>query len=286
LTSNNRRARTPKVRAQFAAVLAALATLLMAAGLVTLTSSAASATDSNQSDYWETLPGEQCQKVDDQGAESGGYTITADPMEGFVYSKIIIKKGSGSSQGEENTVIANPVKGETYYHLSGNGYSHVILCQVPEVEESPSESVDVCPNIEGPQETVPEGYELVDGECVPVEESPSESVDVCPNLQGAQETVPEGYQLVNGQCTKKPEVKGTETIKPKPSKHPVGQPTVLGTQAVVPTAVDAGLATMPTQHADSSRSLLAQGMVGGGLLLLVASGWLLLGRRSHGVHEA
>jgi hypothetical protein len=251
LTNNNRRARTPKVRAQLAAVLAALATLLMAAGLVTLTSSAASATDSNQTDYWETLPGEQCQKVDDQGAGSGGYTITADPMEGFVYSKIIIKKGSGSSQGEENTVIANPVKGETYYHLSGNGYSHVILCQVPEVEESPSESVDVCPNIEGPQETVPEGY-----------------------------------QLVNGQCTKKPEVKGTETIKPKPSKHPVGQPTVLGTQAVVPTAVDAGLATMPTQHADSSRSLLAQGMVGGGLLLLVASGWLLLGRRSHGVHEA
>jgi hypothetical protein len=57
--------------------------------------------------------------------------------------------------------------------------------------------VDVCPNIPENQETMPEGYELVEGECVVI---PPPVVDVCPNMEGNQETLPEGYELVEGEC--------------------------------------------------------------------------------------
>ena len=77
-------------------------------------------------------------------------------------------------------------------------------------------------------------------------------------------------------------VKGSESSRPKPQKTP----TVLGTQAVAPTAVDAGLASLPGDSATSTASLLAQLMVAGGLLLLLAGGWLGLGRRENGAHQA
>jgi hypothetical protein len=81
-----------------------------------------------------------------------------------------------------------------------------------------------------------------------------------------------------------PTVKGSETSRPKPQK-PEEQPTVLGTQAVVPTAVDAGLTGLPATGS-SSTSLLAQLLVGGGLVLLLAGGWLGFGRREYGAHQA
>ena len=79
-----------------------------------------------------------------------------------------------------------------------------------------------------------------------------------------------------------PTVKGSESSRPKPHKSP----TVLGTQAVAPTAVDAGLGSLPGDSANSTSSLLAQLMVAGGLLLLLAGGWLGLGRREYGAHQA
>jgi hypothetical protein len=79
-----------------------------------------------------------------------------------------------------------------------------------------------------------------------------------------------------------PTVKGSESSRPKPHKSP----TVLGTQAVAPTAVDAGLVSLPGDSASSTTSLLAQLMVAGGLLLLLAGGWLGLGRREDGAHQA
>ena len=123
-------------RTRAATALAAAGALVMSMGVVAL-SARASATDTNQPGTWETLPGETCTKVDDRGAQSGGYTIDDAPTDGYVYSKIILKKGSGDSQGEENTVIYKPVEGQTYFHLSGSGYSHVILAlaQVPENSE-------------------------------------------------------------------------------------------------------------------------------------------------------
>ena len=80
-------------------------------------------------------------------------------------------------------------------------------------------------------------------------------------------------------------MKGTQTSKPRPDKE--RPPTVLGTQTAVPTAVDAGLTGGPTAGGGSMTALLAQLMVGAGLLLLVAAGWTGLGgRRRRGVHEA
>ncbi len=128
--------RARRIRA--ATALAAAGALVLSSGLVLMTGSAASATDTNQASTWQTLPGEQCTKVDDEGAESGGYTIASGPSPGYTYSKIILKKGSGDSQIEENTVIPNPVKGVTYYHATQRGYSHVILCQVPDVVAVPA----------------------------------------------------------------------------------------------------------------------------------------------------
>jgi hypothetical protein len=95
---------------------------------------------------------------------------------------------------------------------------------------------------------------------------------------------PEGYDntfehsyptLTDLQC-----VKGSESVRPKPEKSP----TVLGTQAVAPTAVDAGLSGTPA--ASPTTSLLAQLMVACGLLLLLAGGWIGLARGEHGAHQA
>jgi hypothetical protein len=57
---------------------------------------------------------------------------------------------------------------------------------------------------------VPDGYQLVNGNCVPIPPK-----DVCPNLDGAQATVPDGYQLVNGSCVQIPPPKPTPP-KPRP----------------------------------------------------------------------
>ena len=60
--------------------------------------------------------------------------------------------------------------------------------------------VDVCPNIPGVQTTVPAGLvKDSNGNCV---EKPK--VDVCPNIDGVQTTVPEGFEKdSNGNCVEK-----------------------------------------------------------------------------------
>ena len=154
----------------------------------------------------------------------------------------------------------------------------------------PPPPVDVCSNIPGTQQSIPGGFES-DGKggCVkPVVVVPT---DLCTNLPGVQQTPPKGYEVIDGECA---QVLGVETMvpQPKPTKHtpavqPEIAPTVLGTETVAPTAVDAGLASWPTTHeTTSSRSLLAQGMIGGGLLMLVAGSWLGFGARKRGVHQA
>jgi LPXTG-motif cell wall-anchored protein len=86
-------------------------------------------------------------------------------------------------------------------------------------------------------------------------------------------------------------VAGEESIPPKPHKtrpaspQPEAKPpVVLGTEAAVPTGVDAGLASLPNTGV-SGHTLLAQLMVGSGLVLLVAGGWLGFGRREYGERQ-
>jgi uncharacterized repeat protein (TIGR01451 family) len=87
--------------------------------------------------------------------------------------------------------------------------------------------VDVCLNLEGLQETVPDGYYLKDGEC---KLTPPPPTDVCPNLEGNQSEVPDGYVLgedENGRpaCVEKEE----------PPPPPVDKcPNLEGNQATVP----------------------------------------------------
>ena len=90
-------------------------------------------------------------------------------------------------------------------------------------------------------------------------------------------TVP--AQRAGDQC-----ILGDGATKPKPRDR---APSVLGTQAAVPTAVAAGVAGVPTTSVSSSGSpRLAQALVAGGLLMLVAGGSMGLGRRTRGVHES
>ncbi|MGZ4426637.1 MAG: hypothetical protein ACXVEV_01540 [Nocardioidaceae bacterium] len=89
-----------------------------------------------------------------------------------------------------------------------------------------------------------------------------------------------------------PIVQGTEVSEPQHTRHPhhtstaTAQPEVRGTEAVLPTAVAAGLAGMPAGASSRPRTaLVGQSLVAGGLLMLVSAGWLGLGRRRRGVHE-
>jgi hypothetical protein len=88
-------------------------------------------------------------------------------------------------------------------------------------------------------------------------------------------------------------VKGTQTSRPHPHhpkphhpkpNHP--KPTVKGTQAVAPTAVDAGLPGPGSAGTEASgRGLSSLGLVAGGMVMLAGAGWIGLGRRRRGVHE-
>lgn len=111
----------------------------------------------------------------------------------------------------------------------------------------------------------------------PAEVLPTEAVDVCPNLPGDQEAVPNGYEMDKGKCVQ------IEKTQPKP---PAEQPDeVLGTEAAVPTEVDAGLVG-PTNTTGGPSSPVGQALMGAGLMLLVLAGTMQAGRRERGVHEA
>ena len=56
--------------------------------------------------------------------------------------------------------------------------------------------IDLCPNIEGIQEVLPEGFLLDDsGDCY---------LDLCTNLPGLQITIPDGYYIEGGSCLEIP----------------------------------------------------------------------------------
>lgn len=123
------------------ALLATLGMLVLSSGIALMvTASPASAENcdnSNEGCYWQSLPDEICEK-DNSAAEGGAYTMPAPP-EDRVWSKLIIKKGSGNI-GVENQVFNNPVAAGTYTWQGfdpkqSGGWSHAILCSVPEQEE-------------------------------------------------------------------------------------------------------------------------------------------------------
>ncbi|MGB4420810.1 MAG: hypothetical protein WBI29_03365, partial [Candidatus Saccharimonadales bacterium] len=48
---------------------------------------------------------------------------------------------------------------------------------------------DLCSNIDGIQDIIPDGYENLNNECYPI------VVDICPNLDGIQDAIPDGFLL-------------------------------------------------------------------------------------------
>lgn len=146
--------------------------------------------------------------------------------------------------------------------------------------DGPVEGVVTAVELEGYVLTNPDfEYQLLveAAEACPAEVLPTEAVDVCPNLPGDQEAVPNGYEMEDGRCVR------TEQAQPKP---PAERPAeVLGTEAAVPTEVDAGLVG-PTDTPGGSSSPLGQALMAAGLMLLVLAGTMQAGRRERGVHEA
>lgn len=131
----NKTRKRPALR-RLATFVAALGMLTMSSGLVLMSTASA---NTNHEDHWETAPGEVCTKTD-VGAQSGAYVVP-NPPDGFQWTKLIIKKGAGNI-GVENQVFNNPVAGVGYTWVGFNpqqsgGWSHTILCYVPESEPDP-----------------------------------------------------------------------------------------------------------------------------------------------------
>ncbi len=119
-------------------------------------------------------------------------------------------------------------------------------------------------------------------------EVPPPATDVCPDLDGDQSSVPDGYVLDGGRCVVE-DVLGTETTVsggqgggPQGGGH--AGDLVLGTDASVPTAVDAGLGSAPNASlTQGSRGAVGDVLTAGGLLVLLVSGAVTWSRRRRSV---
>ena len=170
------------------------------------------------------------------------------------------------------------------------GRSVVIVANTPKLDPEPS--VADCPAV---KPSPSPSHSPSSSPSVSPSQSPSYSPSSSPSVSPSQSVSPSSSPSVSPSesvspsqpASTSPSVAGTETVKPKPSHHPVSQPTVLGTQAVAPTAVEAGLSTWPPQRpASPTGTFVGAGLLGGGLLLLVSGGWLGLGGRKRGAHQA
>ena len=162
--------------------LAAAAALLLALGGSVLAFPSAALAD--QPDFI-------CEDLD-----SGKIDTTGDPAtveytapDGYLVDYYCVKAGT-----EKFIVEVDPdAKTVVIDHPTKDSVSHY---SVKWIAETPPPD-DVCSNLDGVQETVPDGYTLTEGECtIPPD-------DVCANLDGVQETVPEGMVADGANCIEK-----------------------------------------------------------------------------------
>jgi hypothetical protein len=149
------------------------------------------------------------------------------------------------------TITAKP-SGPTF-ELSNPNFSFEF--DIEKAEECPTASPSVTPS-QTATVTPSETATVTPSETATV--TPSETATVTPS-----ETA----------TTRTPDIAGTEGVPPTDD-----------TPEVVPTAVDAGLPGGPA--GSSSTDLLAKMLVGGGLALMMAAGWLQMGRHNRGAHQA
>jgi hypothetical protein len=101
-------------------------------------------------------------------------------------------EGQGAFHGESVGSVTQSTTATVVYEGS-NDKAFLKLSNCLDEKDPPK---DVCPNLDGGQAHVPDGYELKDGKCVPVKK------DVCPNIDGIQTEVPDGYFIDYGKCLK------------------------------------------------------------------------------------
>lgn len=116
---------------------------------------------------------------------------------------------------------ANPksINGDANYVYPHDKLADFMLggkkCNTPPPPPPVTPPVDVCPNIDGMQDQIPDGYvKDEDGNCVVI----TVDTDVCPNIDGMQDEVPAGYERdQDGNCVLK-----TKPVTPA-STTPVGK---------------------------------------------------------------
>jgi hypothetical protein len=131
-------------------------------------------------------------------SEANDVRIVVHVAEGYTLVRLCYKTGVG---GGGATSAEVPIAGPAAFTISrtavGGGLSHVTFDT-----ERVQQPVDVCPNLDGLQTSVPQGLiKDAHGRCVPVEQSPPPT-DVCPNIAGIQLTVPAGMiKHSSGACS-------------------------------------------------------------------------------------
>jgi hypothetical protein len=98
-------------------------------------------------------------------------------------------EGQGAFHGESVGSVTQSTTATVVYEGS-NDKAFLKLSNCLDEKDPPK---DVCPNIDGIQTEVPDGYFIDYGKCLK---------DVCPNLDGGQAHVPDGYELKDGKCVK------------------------------------------------------------------------------------
>ena len=199
---------------------------------------------SGSGSYKETSKGDDQKNGSDQqhtichatGSQSNPYVVISPSVSGVYHGHI-------AHQHSEDIIPPFTYKGQTYsQNWDANGQAiYANGCR-------PKPPVDVCPNIDGVQTTVPPGLiKDANGKCVPP------PVDVCPNIEGIQTTVPPGLiKDANGKCVPPPtdvcpNIPGVQTtIPPGLVKDHRGKcvpppvdvcPNIEGVQTTVPTGL-------------------------------------------------
>ncbi len=123
----------------------------------------------------------------------------------------------------DNQNVTHTYAGKNLSTMYSGATGSAVLANGCKVPDTPPQT-DMCPNIDGIQESVPTGYHLDDaGNCVE-DETPPGPTDVCPNIDGDQASLPDGYHLDDaGNC-----------IQDEPGATDLC-PNIDGTQLAIPT---------------------------------------------------
>ena len=192
--------------------------------------------------------------VNDANGLNGHGNHANDAWPSFVFDGVTYP-GRGDPSNCSTATDPDPV--DVCPNLDGDqatlpdGYEFDELDQCVLINEDP---VDVCPNLDGDQATLPDGYEFDEqDQCVLIDE---ETTDLCPNIDGDQASIPDGY-IVDGQGLCVPD----QPDEPEDPGDPGDPPVTSTIPFLIPVTGVEGI--------DSGQLLLNLSGLGAGLALLV-----------------